>query len=228
MAHPSHKSLIMFTQCLRRIIDHDGKSGSGQRKILEKLQTQEIASIRYIDTYCLYTLGIYHSVFHMLDTLGLHDIFARREPTYERLTKEFLCILIYTVSPNTASTIAMVKFRIFNVEDEYTTDVLAELLDMPHGKGFICETPLDSDWSIEAFAFWTRLSSSTISSFEDILASMIHNLVIRVFRYLLAYTIFVWENPNKVDAKELLFLQGSLTGLKINVVPFMMHTCLPL
>ena len=151
----------------------------------------------------------------------MHDIFARREPTYERLTKEFLSSLIYTVSPNTASTIGTVKFRMFNVEYEYTTDALAELLDMPHGEGFICETPLDSDWSIEAFAFWARLSSSTISSFEGILASMIHNPTIRVFRYLLACTIFSRENPNKVNAKELLFLQGSLTGLKINVFPFM-------
>ena len=56
----------------------DEKLGSRQRKILKKLQTQEIALTRYIDTDCLYTLGIYHSVFHILDTLGLHDVFARR------------------------------------------------------------------------------------------------------------------------------------------------------
>ena len=87
----------------------DGKPGSRQRKILEKLQTQEISPTRYIDTECLYTLGIYDSVFHMLDTLGLHDIFARREPTYERLTKEFLSSLIYIVCPNIASTIDTVK-----------------------------------------------------------------------------------------------------------------------
>jgi hypothetical protein len=41
--------------------------------------------------------------------------------------------------------------------------------------------------------------------------------------------IFDRENPNKINSKELLFLQGSLTKRKINYVPFMLaHMCVVL
>ena len=76
------------------ILLHGGQSGDRQRKLLNKLQSREIFSTSYIDKDCLYALGIYHSVFYMLDKLGLHDIFGRKEPTYERLTLEFLISLI--------------------------------------------------------------------------------------------------------------------------------------
>lgn len=200
----------------------DGRPGERQRKIIQRLQSREILSTRYVDDNCLYALGIYHSVFNLLDFLGLHNIFINQEPTYERLTTEFLSSLIYTVSPNTASTVGTVIFRLFGIEYEFSTDDLAGLLGIPHREGAICEAPLDAEWSAEVFTFWQRLSSSSINSFEGILASTIHNPAIRVFRLLLACTIFGRESPNKVNARELLFLQGCLTRTHINPVPFML------
>jgi hypothetical protein len=204
------------------IILHGGKPGERQNKILQKLQTREILATRYVDEDCLYTLGTYDSVFHMLDNLGLHDISASKAPTYDRLNRGFLSSLIYTVYPGTASTVGTVYFRMFNVEYEYTTDALAGLLGMPYGEGAICETPLDAEWALEAFTFWNRLSNVAVTSFEGILASNIHNPTIRIFRYLLACTIFGRENSNKVNARELLFLEGCLTNRRINHVPFML------
>ena len=141
-----------------------GKPGSTQRKLLEKLQSTAIYSTRYIDEDCLYTLGIYHSVFHLLDKIGMHNIFSAKEPTYPRLTYEFLSSLIYNVTPNTASTVGGVQFRMFNREYSYSTDGLAELLGMPFGEGAICEAPLDTEWTTAGYAFWKKLTNQEANS----------------------------------------------------------------
>ena len=85
---------------------------------------------------------------------------------------------------------------------------------------------MESERSSEALEFWEKLKGLDNDSFEGNLASNIHNPTIHVFRYLLACLIFGRENPNKINDKELLFLQGSLTKRKINFVPFMLaHLC---
>lgn len=116
----------------------------------------------------------------MLDNLGLHDIFERKELTYESLTREFLSSLICNISSNTASVVDTVQFRMFSIEYEYTIDYLTGLLGFPHGEGVVCEALIDSNWSTEAFQLWRNLTGHNIVSFEGNIASDIHNPTIRV------------------------------------------------
>lgn len=137
----------------RGIIFCEGKDGNRQRQRYQELLTQEVYSTRYIDDNCLYSLGIYHCVYYLLENLGLEHLFDHRENTYMNLTMEYLSSLIYNVSPNTTSTVCTVKFRMFNMEYAYITDQLEGLLGFPHGEGVLCETPLDTDWAIKAYQF---------------------------------------------------------------------------
>ena len=79
----------------------------------------------------------------MLGRLGLTHFCARRDPTYVRLTLEFLSSLVYTTQSWTASTIS---FYMFNKEYQFNLKRSAELLQFLYGEGVICETPLDIDW----------------------------------------------------------------------------------
>lgn len=65
------------------------------------------------------------------------DIFSTRY-----FNNKFLSLLIYFVSPKTASTI---QFPMFNVEYKYTIDQITELLGFPQGEGVSCEAPIETD-----------------------------------------------------------------------------------
>lgn len=127
-------------------------------------------------------LGIDKSVYYLVGTLGLQDLFEHRDHTYLNLTQEFLSSLIYFVSPNTVSIAGTIKFHMFNVEYEYTTNQLAALLGFPHGEGVPCKLPIETDWEFEAGTFWKELIGFPTNTFKDNLTSKIHNPTIRVFR----------------------------------------------
>lgn len=193
------------------IIFRDEKPGRRQRRKLKALQTCKIFR---------------HSVVFMLDNLNLYDIFVCREPTFERLTCEFLSSRIYLVSPHTSNTVDTVNFRMFNCEYEYTIDALADLLGFPFEEGAICEAPLETNWKLKSFQSWRDLTGHTISSFEGNLASIIQNPTIRVFRHLLDDTVFSRENSNKLNFKEFIFLKVALYQRRLNLVPFIIvHEC---
>ena len=69
-----------------RIIFRNRNPGERQRRKVEALQTHKILATKYVDEDCMDSLGICHRVVYMLDNLKWHDIFFRREPTFEYLT----------------------------------------------------------------------------------------------------------------------------------------------
>lgn len=98
------------------IIFREGMDGNRQRQKYQELLTWEVFSTRYIDDNCLYSLGIYDCVYYLLRNLGLQHLFNHRDNTYENLTRDFLSSLMYTIKPNTSSTVGTIKFRMFNME----------------------------------------------------------------------------------------------------------------
>lgn len=110
----------------------------------QELLTLEVFSTRYIENNYLYNLGIYIYVYYLLDNLSFQHLFNHRDNAYESLTREYFSFLMYSIRPSTASTVGIVKFCMFNMEYEFTTDQLAGLLGFPHGDGVLCEASLDS------------------------------------------------------------------------------------
>jgi hypothetical protein len=85
----------------------------------------------------------------------------------------------------------------------------------------VCEVPDNERWQHTFSPFWRALSAKHTDSFEGNTASSIHNMAIRYFRQLLACTIFLWPNSNKVYSKEFFYLFATIAKLQINYVSFM-------
>lgn len=110
------------------IVFRDEKDGEKHKRKYKALMIMEIVSTRYVDDSCLRTLGLYDSVHWMINMLGLSHFYARKDPTYIRLTLEFLSSLIYTTKIMTASTVGTVSFHIFNKEYQFSLDQVTDLL----------------------------------------------------------------------------------------------------
>lgn len=190
------------------VVFREGRDGRKQQKHYEALLTQDIVPTRYASDSCLHNLGLYDSVYWMVDRLSLTHFYARKDPTYVSLTLEFLSSLVYTTNSWTSSTVGTTKFHMFNRAYEFSFNQMADLLQFPHGEGVICETPLDTDWPHEVGQFWGQLTGNQINSLKGNNAIQIYNPTIRYFCQMLAHTIFGWENKSRINANELFYMHS--------------------
>ena len=110
------------------VVFREGRDGRKQQKDYEALLTRDIVPKRYADDSRLHSLGLYDSIYWMLDRLSLTHFYAHRDPTYVSLTLEFLSSLVYTTNSWTVNTIDIVKFHMFNREYDFNLNQMADLL----------------------------------------------------------------------------------------------------
>lgn len=118
----------------------------------------------------------------MLDRVGLTHFYERKDPTYVRLTLEFLSSLSYTTHLISSNSTGSVSFRMFHKEYTYDQNAITDMLHFPYGEGVICETPLDIDWVLKFGSFEEQLMGNLADSFEGNNATHVPNPTIRYFR----------------------------------------------
>lgn len=89
--------------------------------------------MRYADESRLRSLGLLSSVHWMLNKLELTYICGLSDPTYVKLTLEFLSSFGYYTPMVSHNTVGTTKFRIFNKEYEFSQDHITHILHFPHG-----------------------------------------------------------------------------------------------
>lgn len=82
----------------------------------------EFMSTRYDDYSFLKALGLFESVYFMLDIIGWNHFVSVRHPTYERLTLEFLSSYSYELCPLSSVYMATVRYKMFNQEYSFSQD----------------------------------------------------------------------------------------------------------
>lgn len=84
--------------------------------------------------------------------------------------------------------------------------------------------PIESDWAPTIFDLWRHIARVVTNSWDELLASQVHNPTIRYFFKILPNTIFGRFNSNKVNSKELFFLHCILSmNTKINASSFILQ-----
>ncbi|KAI5439610.1 hypothetical protein KIW84_025118 [Lathyrus oleraceus] len=130
----------------------------------------------------------------MLNNLGMSQFFSLTNPTYIRLTYEFLSSFRYTTPIGGLRTTVTVDFRMFNRSYDISQNQRAELFSFPYGDEYAFQHPLEREWESNALDFWQQLTDKTTTDWEGLKATTIHNPTIRYLHRILTSAIFDREN----------------------------------
>lgn len=199
----------------------EGEAGAEQCRRFKNLAQQKMLPTRYTDNSCLRKLGLVSDINFMFEKLGWYYFKTLRDPTYARVTLEFLSSLFYSTPLGCGNVQGQMQFRIFNREYTLSQDHFASSFRFPHGENVICDVPLEGPWNSLFGQFWESMTDEFTIDFEGNDATLIQNPAIRYFRAVLANTIFGRDKDSKVNAKNLYFLFSIFNNVQVNSAAFM-------
>ncbi|KAI5401167.1 hypothetical protein KIW84_065857 [Lathyrus oleraceus] len=197
-----------------------------QREQFERFQQRGVTSTRYPDSTCLQQLGLLQGIEWMLRLADLTFLCTHNQPTYPSLTLEFLSSYAYnTPTGEDEFLTGTATFRMFNTEYSLSQNQLSTMLQFPIEGQVYPRIPPNLNWNtIAAFDLFRKISGVDANNWEELLVSNIHNPTIRYFIRILQNTGFGRPNNNKVNAKELFFLECVFEpNAKVNAASFLFH-----
>ena len=161
-------------------------SGPDQQALYDVLSTRKVLPNKYVDSSALEVLGIRDELIKALTDIGWSDLMSMDDPSYAKLTYEFLSSFT-VINDDTLS------FRIANVQHEITKSALANMF----GWQLVKSQQLPEGY---ATPFWHALTSLPKSaSYRSQSASSLEivSCLYRYFARLMSYTIYGRAESNK-------------------------------
>lgn len=128
-----------------RIVFADGNNDIDQNAQYVNFSNREVTPTRYTDDSSFQELGPFSSVRWMIGNLRMIDFYAMVSLRYVKLTYEFLSSFHYITPFAEGRLTITAKFRMFHRSFVMNRNEIIDLLHFPHGEGWICESPLDSE-----------------------------------------------------------------------------------
>ena len=161
-------------------------SGPDQQALYDVLSTRMALPYKYVDSSTLEVLGINDELIKALQDIGWGDLMSMDDPSYAKLTYEFL-------SSFTVITDDTLSFRIANVQHEITKSALADMF----GWQLVESQQLPEGYATPFWHALTSLPKSASYKSQSASASEIVSCLYRYFARLMSYTIYGRAESNK-------------------------------